>query len=600
MPEGYRLLGAGSYRLLDGAGPYAWDGTAFALMGSGRGGGGAVGGAVLLEGETDGFATDFTYASDSERVAVKTAGTVVSSGLDTFFQNAGTSPKQVFDVSGNLVWSPHNMVLQSENFTASWTVSGTPIVTTHTIQDDDGAAGEYIVTPSIATVIGQNYIVAAWFLKDAVTSRFPALYITSGSSCSTMLNTSTGAIADALAALPLTSAVVDAGTHWKLTITFAAGSSSTLVRLYPAYGTVMGAVGAAAVGTVTVDKVQVNRGSTLTAYLPTTSAARYGLAIDYDLLTHTPLGMLVEHTSTNFCLWASDLTNVAWVKTNATAAKTATGPDEIANSATTITATAANATVLQAITLASAQRISSVYLKRRSGSGNVDITQDNGTTWTAAAVTSAWARYSVPTATILNPTAGIRLATSGDAVDVALFQLEGALAGGISSPFPTFSANGVRAADNVTFLLNTIPAIGVEYSMYARVSTPYPSVNATVAVALTDGTINEQSRFIIATGVLRCIVIDGGTNTASIPGATLTADTFVSAAARFKLDDVGYSTNGAAVGTDTAATLPAVTEVRFASNGANGVSTSAWHIAKLSIVPRAWSDAELPVKSAVT
>lgn len=91
----------------------------------------AVGGELLLTGETNGFATDFTYATDASRVAVKTAGVVVSQGLDAFYQNAGTSPKQVWDVAGNLVWSPHNMFLNSN----------AP------------------VTQSVTTVVGQNYTV---------------------------------------------------------------------------------------------------------------------------------------------------------------------------------------------------------------------------------------------------------------------------------------------------------------------------------------------------------------------------------------------------------------------------------------------------------
>jgi hypothetical protein len=62
----------------------------------------AVGGAALLAGEADGFATDFTYATDASRVAVKTAGATVSSGL-SFFTQSGTSSKWVYDVAGVLV-----------------------------------------------------------------------------------------------------------------------------------------------------------------------------------------------------------------------------------------------------------------------------------------------------------------------------------------------------------------------------------------------------------------------------------------------------------------------------------------------------------------
>jgi hypothetical protein len=115
---------------------------AFGRLGSmGAGGGrlgarahlasGVVGGDALLVGESAGFATDFTYATDAQRVAVKVAGVTTSYALDSFFVNAGTSPKMVFDAAGTLVWSPHNMFLNS-------------------------AAP---VTQSVTTVVGQNYTV---------------------------------------------------------------------------------------------------------------------------------------------------------------------------------------------------------------------------------------------------------------------------------------------------------------------------------------------------------------------------------------------------------------------------------------------------------
>src|SRR5579871_6199535 len=56
---------------------------------------------------------------------------------------------------------------------------------------------------------------------------------------------------------------------------------------------------------------------------------------------------------TNDALWSNDLTQSAWTKTNVTAALNATGPDNVANSASTITASAGNGTILQAITLLS-------------------------------------------------------------------------------------------------------------------------------------------------------------------------------------------------------------------------------------------------------
>ena len=60
----------------------------------------AAGGAILLVDETNGFATDFLHPVDAERVAVKTAGSVVAYAINDFYQNAGTRPKMVYDVRG--------------------------------------------------------------------------------------------------------------------------------------------------------------------------------------------------------------------------------------------------------------------------------------------------------------------------------------------------------------------------------------------------------------------------------------------------------------------------------------------------------------------
>ena len=64
-----------------------------------------VGGGVLLANETDGWATDFLHPVDLERVVLKTAGTSVSYGT-SFFTNAGTSSKWVYNAAGVLVNVP--------------------------------------------------------------------------------------------------------------------------------------------------------------------------------------------------------------------------------------------------------------------------------------------------------------------------------------------------------------------------------------------------------------------------------------------------------------------------------------------------------------
>lgn len=135
----------------------------------------------------------------------------------------------------------------------------------------------------------------------------------------------------------------------------------------------------------------------------------------------TPNGLLVEGAISNLALQASDLTKAAaYTATNCTTTFTATGPDGVANDATTITATAGNATVTQAITSAAGVRITSVWIKRRTGTGEIDLSNWGATTWEPVTVTSAWTRVSTAasSAGAANPTIGIRIVTNADAVDV--------------------------------------------------------------------------------------------------------------------------------------------------------------------------------------
>lgn len=169
----------------------------------------------------------------------------------------------------------------------------------------------------------------------------------------------------------------------------------------------------------------------------------------YDPVTLAPLGILIEESAVNYATYSNDFTNAAWVKSNITAALTQTGPDGVANSASLLTATAGNGTALQTLTRSSAARISSVYIKRVTGSGTVNVTQDNGSTWTAVTVTAAWTRVSIASATAANPIIGVRLVTSGDEVAVWGFQHEEKAF--ITSVIPTTSAAVTRGADTYSF-----------------------------------------------------------------------------------------------------------------------------------------------------
>jgi hypothetical protein len=193
----------------------------------------------------------------------------------------------------------------------------------------------------------------------------------------------------------------------------------------------------------------------------------------------TDLGLLIEDARTNVVLWNRDLNNAAWTKSNITALKDQTGADGAATSASSLLATSANGTVLQAITLASAAAFQSAYVKRLVGTGTINMTMDNGATWTAITVTSAWALLSIPTQTLANPTVGFRIVTNGDKIAVDFVQNENGAFG--TSPIPTTTTSATRAADGITLAGTALTiANATDYSMVFQINN---------AVAGTDRTL---------------------------------------------------------------------------------------------------------------
>jgi hypothetical protein len=175
--------------------------------------------------------------------------------------------------------------------------------------------------------------------------------------------------------------------------------------------------------------------------------------------------MLIETTKTNRALFNRDMTNAAWVKTTMTAAKDQTGIDNVANAASSLTATAANATVLQAIVLASGARAQSAFVKRITGVGVIQMTMDGGTTWTAIPVTGAYVQVSIPTQTLANPSFGFRIVTSGDAIAVDMVQNEDGI--DVTTPIATAGAIASRNTDDYR-----LPFFGPQrsLSLYAKLT----------------------------------------------------------------------------------------------------------------------------------
>ena len=137
---------------------------------------------------------------------------------------------------------------------------------------------------------------------------------------------------------------------------------------------------------------------------------------------------LIQNAPMNLLTFSEQFDNAAWTKANATITANSTVAPNGTTTADTATATAANGVVqntpMSITVVVDTTYTSSVYVKRRTGTGVVQLSRLDGT-YVTLSVTDEWQRFTV-TSTAANTTGRffIRLVTSGDAVDIWGAQLE--------------------------------------------------------------------------------------------------------------------------------------------------------------------------------
>jgi hypothetical protein len=273
-----------------------------------------------------------------------------------------------------------------------------------------------------------------------------------------------------------------------------------------------------------------------------------------------PFGYLAEGARTNLCL-QSEVMGTTWSASNITIAANSVAAPDGATTADTLTASAGNGTLIQDLgTIASAVKTFSIWLKRLTGTGNIDLTLDGGSTWTTKTITSSWARYDI-TQTLADPDCGIRIVTNADAVYAWGAQVEAASFA--STYIATTTAAVTRNADVLTYAVagNFAAVPGTFYAEYFPVNT-----NG----ALFGGSGLPNLRHEVTTRKIAALLDSVVALQTTANAGTLGALNKV--AAVFAAGDNASSLNGGTVATSSDATARSATANLIVGNDAGGLA----------------------------
>ena len=231
-------------------------------------------------------------------------------------------------------------------------------------------------------------------------------------------------------------------------------------------------------------------------------------------------GLLVEASGQNQALWSRDLSvSGTWAASGITAVRNAVGADGAASGATTLTATAASATITQNISHASQSRIFSAYMRRVSGTGQIQLTTNGGTNWQTVTLTSAFAPFNSGAQTVASGQVGIRMIASGDVIEVDFTQAE---VGPVpTSPIPTTSGTGSRAADVISASGALVSGLigQTEGTIYAEVDVRNAGTNCVICLSNNSSSTQLRIRASINSLVIANTV--GGSTTTKTLSPTL-------------------------------------------------------------------------------
>ena len=304
-----------------------------------------------------------------------------------------------------------NLILQSDDLTATWLNIGGTIVDSETFAVT--ASGNRPYQLALNAVAGETFIASVLFASD-VDIDF-VMRVSDGSNITSPLLSLVGGTAAKRYTFSGTWANDYANAQWQVFRSMESKNATITIKnmqFENSTGRTDTTTPSEYIPTTTapVQKVFANEnGNTVTSNVVTEAAG--------PLLADMPW-LVGQSEQTCSTLYSVDFTDAAWVKVNGTAAKDAVGLRSDANGASTLTATSANATFIQTITAASGEHATRFFVRRKTGTGAIELTVDGGSTWTAITIDADYDDYQIDQAAVTNPGFGLRIVTSGDEVEV--------------------------------------------------------------------------------------------------------------------------------------------------------------------------------------
>jgi hypothetical protein len=332
-----------------------------------------------------------------------------------------------------------------------------------------------------------------------------------------------------------------------------------------------------------------SRSSTATRVNSSGTIAESGIGVPrIDFSDSSDGALLLEPQSTNLFTYSEDLSSYSTIRGTLTLDSSEVAPDGSLG-VYYLTATSADGLLLDAQSTAGDSTFS-VYVKRKTGTGVVELSVDGAVTKTPISVTSEWQRFSLSTASGLGQIV-VNCETSGDEVYVWGLQAEE-----LSYPTSYIPTSGTTA----TRITETCSKSGLDNYINSSEGVLYFEGRAIAddltvrRLSLSDSSWSNSITiyFDSVSNQITALIRDGGSGVGICSTTSYTTTENLKIAYKYKSGDIALWINGVEADTSTdTISLPLITDLRF--DRGDGSAPFYGKVKDLRVYSEALTDSEL-------